>query len=248
MLGGNVLVVEFVILYMVDQVIVYGILSKVWVDNDKVLLLFYQVSVSCYEYDLLIVWFNQFGYDMLVIDQCLGGELFGGYNQMVVVLGKFVDYLQVVLDFDFVFVWVCDCYYVIIVVVGSFYLLVLVILLVVCYLLGFIVIVSFLFGEYFDDKNLIKMVVVKVIVLFYIIIGLDEVVNVVEVLCNVYGDNIIYYQFKVGVYGVLILVKLWDLVGYVVNLQSFEQFLCGIGWQELLMIWMVFCVRWFMVV
>lgn len=229
MLGGNALAAEPVTLHTADQVSVYGTLSKARADNDKVLLLFHQASASRHEYDPLIARFNQLGYDTLAIDQRSGGELFGGHNQTVSALGKSADYLQAAPDLDATLAWARDRHYGTIVAVGSSYSSALVVLLAARHPSGLTAIASFSPGEYFDDKNLIKTAAAKVTVPFYITTGPDEAANVAEVLRNAHGDNITHYQPKAGVHGASTLVKSRDPAGYAANLQSFEQFLRGIG-------------------
>lgn len=229
MLGGNAVAAESVTLHAADQVTVYGTLNKARADNDKVLLLFHQASASRHEYDPLIARFNQLGFDTLAIDQRSGGDLFGGHNRTVQTLGRSADYLDAAPDLDAALAWARERHYGRIVAVGSSYSSALVILLAARHPPGLTAIASFSPGEYFADKNLIKRAAAKVTVPFYITTDPDEADNVAEVLLDAQGGNVTDYRPRAGVHGASTLVAARDPAGHAANLQSFEDFLRGLG-------------------
>lgn len=229
MMCGQAVAGESVTLRTADKVDVFGTLSTSKAHNDRVLLLFHQARASRHEYDSLIARFNQLGYDTLAIDQRSGGDLFGGHNQTVRALGKSTGYLEAAPDLDAALAWARDRHYTKIVAVGSSYSSALVILLAARHPLGLTAIASFSPGEYFDDKDLIKNAAAKVTVPFYITTDPAEAGNVEKVLSKAHGSNITDYKPKAGVHGASTLVASRDPAGYAANLESFEDFLRGLG-------------------
>ena len=216
---------DMTLLLAKDKTRVYASFYRALNNNPKIALLFHQAGSNRMEYEPIISSFHIAGFDTLTVDQRSGGTMWGVDNATVKRLGASTEYADAYADLETALEYAVKRKYKTILVVGSSYSASLAIVLASRNPDAVDGVAAFSPGEYFEDKNRIKIAASKLTMPLYVTGATNEKQRVEEVLVKAGDNDVTFYQPINSVHGASTFREDKNPEGYKANINNLMTFL-----------------------
>ena len=216
---------DMTLLLAKDKTRVYGSFYRALNNNPKIALLFHQAGSNRMEYEPLLSSFHIAGFDTLTIDQRSGGTMWGADNATVKRLGASTEYAEAYADLEAALEYAVKRKYKTIIAVGSSYSASLAIVLASRNPDAVDGVAAFSPGEYFEDKNRIKIAASKLTVPLYVTGATNEKQRVEEVLVKAGDNDVTFFQPLNALHGASTFRQDKNPEGYKGNIANLMAFL-----------------------
>jgi len=215
---------DLTLLVAKDKTRVYASYYRAFNNNTKIAILFHQAESNRMEYETVLSLFHVAGFDTLTVDQRSGGTRWDTDNMTVKRIGESAEYAEAYPDMEAALNYAIKRKYKKIMLVGSSYSAALAIVLASKNPDKVIAVAAFSPGEYFPDKNRIKMAAARLNVPLYITGARNEMKRVEEVIIKTDDQDITFYRPLNAVHGVSSLRQDQNPDGYKANMEDFKNF------------------------
>ena len=215
---------DLTLLVAKDKTRVYASYYRALNNNTKLAIVFHQAESNRMEYEPVLSLFHVAGFDTLTVDQRSGGTRWGTDNITVKRIGESAEYAEAYPDMEAALNYAIKRKYKNILLVGSSYSASLAIVLASKNPDKISAVAAFSPGEYFPDKNRVKMAAARLAVPLYVTGATNEMKRVEEVIIKTDEQDVTIYRPLNAVHGISSLRQDQNPDGYKANMEDFANF------------------------